>query len=420
MSKIVQLHRMSTALAAVYVGPQGEAIVDTGSFALRMQDGATPGGYKTCMVNLNLSDLVSAPAARTNLGAAPLDSPNFTTTAQVVGDTIITQNAAQTLTNKTFTAPIFTGPILGTPASGNLTNCTGYDMVDLVGMAAGIATFLTTPSSANFAAVLTDETGTGLVMLNTNPNIVGMTYGGVAVNNVVTGTGNMVLSANPAFTGTITGVNQTFSGPSTASNFVTTGAAVPVNGMFLPAANSVGFSTNGAERGRFSNAFGGSFLVGGTAAVGNLDAGGGQVVAYRGFCTANGNGLVWGGTTYITATAGVTVDVLCGGGGVSLLGGASAWSATSDYRAKNIFGLLSNSGYIIDTVPVHLAAFKDDPDNIKAMFLAHELQVALPYAVHGEKDGEKMQKIESTDPLVPIMWAEIQSLRKRIAALEGK
>lgn len=72
----------------------------------------------------------------------------------------------QTLTNKTLTAPVMTAPVLGTPASGTLTNTTGFPAANLTGLGTGVATFLATPSSANFAAAVTDEIGTGNVQLS--------------------------------------------------------------------------------------------------------------------------------------------------------------------------------------------------------------------------------------------------------------
>ncbi len=70
------------------------------------------------------------------------------------------------------TSPTLVTPILGTPASGNLTNCTGYDTSDLVGLGAGVATFLATPSSANLAAAVSDETGSGALVFATGPAFV--------------------------------------------------------------------------------------------------------------------------------------------------------------------------------------------------------------------------------------------------------
>jgi hypothetical protein len=65
-----------------------------------------------------------------------------------------------------------TGGALGTPASGTLTNCTGLPVgTGVSGLATNVATFLATPSSANFAAVLTDETGSGANVFATSPTV---------------------------------------------------------------------------------------------------------------------------------------------------------------------------------------------------------------------------------------------------------
>jgi len=55
--------------------------------------------------------------------------------------------------------------------------------------AAGIGTFLATPSSANLAAALTDETGAGRVVYNTDPGLSGGVSVGGAVAAVAVGAG---------------------------------------------------------------------------------------------------------------------------------------------------------------------------------------------------------------------------------------
>lgn len=71
------------------------------------------------------------------------------------------------------TSPTFVTPAIGTPTSGVLTNCSGLPISSGVsGLAAGIATFLATPSSANLAAALTDETGTGANVFANTPTLV--------------------------------------------------------------------------------------------------------------------------------------------------------------------------------------------------------------------------------------------------------
>jgi hypothetical protein len=61
---------------------------------------------------------------------------------------------------------------LGTPASATLTNATGLPIATGVsGLGSGIATFLTTPSSANLATAVTDETGSGSLVFATSPTL---------------------------------------------------------------------------------------------------------------------------------------------------------------------------------------------------------------------------------------------------------
>jgi len=86
--------------------------------------------------------------------------------------TLATLAGAETFTNKTLTSPTLTTPVLGTPSSGTLTSCTGLPIsTGVSGLGTGVATFLATPSSANLAAAITDETGTGVLLFGTSPAI---------------------------------------------------------------------------------------------------------------------------------------------------------------------------------------------------------------------------------------------------------
>lgn len=72
------------------------------------------------------------------------------------------------------TSPTLVTPILGTPTSGTLTNCTGLPVASgISGLGTGVATFLATPSSANLAAALTDESGTTTVAFTASPTFTG-------------------------------------------------------------------------------------------------------------------------------------------------------------------------------------------------------------------------------------------------------
>jgi len=59
---------------------------------------------------------------------------------------------------------------LGTPSSGTLSSCSGLPIsTGVSGLGSNVATFLATPSSANLAAAVTDETGSGLLVFATSP-----------------------------------------------------------------------------------------------------------------------------------------------------------------------------------------------------------------------------------------------------------
>jgi hypothetical protein len=83
--------------------------------------------------------------------------------------------------------PTLITPIIGTPTSGTLTNCTGLPLSSVTGLGANMATFLATPSSANLAATVTDETGTGALVFANSPTLVTPTLGVATATSVATG-----------------------------------------------------------------------------------------------------------------------------------------------------------------------------------------------------------------------------------------
>ena len=124
---------------------------------------------------------------------------------------------------------VVNGGALGTPSSGTLTNATGLPIgTGVSGLGTGVATFLATPSSANLASAVTDETGSGPLVFATSPTFTSAVTLGTASST----RGTLVLANTSANTVTLQSSNTT------AANYtLTLPAAAPVNGYYLQTDN---------------------------------------------------------------------------------------------------------------------------------------------------------------------------------------
>lgn len=140
------------------------------------------------------------------------------------------------------TSPTLTTPNLGTPSALVLTNATGTPSsiglangtglpvsTGISGLGTGVATFLATPSSANLAAAVTGETGSGALVFGTSPDFTtGATIGSVAIPTI-SSTNTLT---NKRITRRLTTVNAPGATPSTntdnmdIANFTGLGTAI--------------------------------------------------------------------------------------------------------------------------------------------------------------------------------------------------
>lgn len=183
----------------------------TGSGTAGLAD-FTPAGFSlTLSANANVGGTHSGTSSGTNTGdqtfsaSGDATAPGSTSTLVLTLASVIAAGGPQGSATAT--------PVITYDVKGRLTNVTTATITPAVGsitgMGSGAATFLTTPSSANFASMLTDETGTLLTVFSNSPTFTGTplsTTAAVDTNTTQIATTQFVIaqaaSANPIIDGT--------------------------------------------------------------------------------------------------------------------------------------------------------------------------------------------------------------------------
>lgn len=140
----------------------------------------------------------------------------------VSGDLIETGLTARTAAQRaTFLAAMWAS--FTSPQKAAVGAAIGLTPAEISGLAANIATWLGAPSSANLAAAITDETGTGVLVFGTSPSLTTPAFDGETYSTAVTVTAGTNAQGQSALTKDV--------------NVITTAAANP-SGVTLPTATA--------------------------------------------------------------------------------------------------------------------------------------------------------------------------------------
>ena len=107
-------------------------------------------------------------------------------------------------------------------------------------------------------------------------------------------------------------------------------------------------------------------------------------------------------------------------GAISTSGSVTGYATSSDQRLKENIVNADDAGGLIDAIQVRQFDWKADGEHQRYGMVAQELELVFPEAITQEfEDPDEMMGVDYSK-LVPMLVKEIQSLRNRVAELEGE